>query len=79
MRVFDALRRNPGIGGVLLNSIPHGDDREGLERRAWGAVYHPETWRRHVSAAGFTELTHYCRPDGLPRDQQPWFASIWRQ
>ncbi len=30
-------------------------------------------WRcgRHVSAAGFVELTHYYRPAGLRREQQP--------
>jgi hypothetical protein len=32
-----------------------------------------------VSAAGFAELTHYYRPDGRPRDQQPWFVSVWRR
>jgi hypothetical protein len=29
--------------------------------------------------AGFTELDHYYRPPGLPREQQPWLASIWRK
>jgi hypothetical protein len=32
-----------------------------------------------VTAAGFTELTHYYRPEGLPREQQPWLASVWRR
>jgi SAM-dependent methyltransferase len=66
-------------GGALLSSIPHGDDREGWSNGRWGVFHHPETWRRQVSAAGFTELTHYYRPDGQPRDQQPWFASVWRR
>ncbi|MGE8636583.1 MAG: SAM-dependent methyltransferase, partial [Achromobacter piechaudii] len=22
---------------------------------------------------------HYYRPDGLPREQQPWLASVWRR
>jgi len=26
----------------------------------------------YTSAAGFVELTHYYRPDGVPREQQPW-------
>jgi hypothetical protein len=32
-----------------------------------------------MSAAGFNELTHYYRPAGLPREQQPWLASVWRR
>jgi simple sugar transport system permease protein len=43
-------------------------------------VYHDlESWRRYMSAAGFAELTHYYRPPGLPREQQPWLASVWRK
>jgi hypothetical protein len=30
-------------------------------------------------AAGFAEIEHYYRPAGLPRDQQPWLASVWRK
>jgi hypothetical protein len=29
--------------------------------------------------AGFIELAHYYRPTGLPREQQPWLASVWRK
>jgi hypothetical protein len=32
-----------------------------------------------MSTAGFTELLHYYRPAGLPIDQQPWLASVWRK
>jgi SAM-dependent methyltransferase len=65
-------------GGVLLSSIPRGDDEEGWSDGRWSVFHHPDSWRRCMSAAGFTELTHYFRPDGLPRDQQPWFVSVWR-
>jgi hypothetical protein len=30
-------------------------------------------------AAGFVEITHFYRPAGLPREQQPWLASVWRK
>jgi SAM-dependent methyltransferase len=66
-------------GGVLFSSNPHGHDEEGWSHGRYGVYHHPETWRRYVSAAGFVELTHYYRPDGQPRDQQPWLASIWRR
>jgi hypothetical protein len=32
-----------------------------------------------LSDAGFVELEHYYRPTGLPREQQPWLASVWRR
>jgi SAM-dependent methyltransferase len=65
--------------GVLFSSNPHGHDEEGWNLGRYGAYHHPETWRRTVAAAGFAELTHYYRPAGLPRDQQPWLASVWRR
>ncbi|HJE29897.1 MAG TPA: SAM-dependent methyltransferase, partial [Pseudomonas nitrititolerans] len=37
------------------------------------------TWRAHVMAAGFAELEHFYRPAGLPRERQPWLASVWRR
>ena len=44
------------------------------------SAYHDlETWRGYLRDAGFQELTHYYRPEGLPRDQQPWLASVWRK
>ena len=36
-------------------------------------------WRRFMREAGFTELNHYYRPAGPPREQQPWLASVWRK
>ena len=30
-------------------------------------------------AAGLEELSHYYRPAGLPLEQQPWLASVWRK
>lgn len=65
--------------GVLFASNPHGHNEEGWNLGRY-CVYHDlENWRRHMSAAGFIELTHYYRPDGLPRAQQPWLASVWRK
>ncbi len=65
--------------GVLFSSNPHGDDEEGWSGGRYGAFYRPQTWRDHVSAAGFTELAHYYRPAGAPRAQQPWLATVWRR
>jgi SAM-dependent methyltransferase len=65
--------------GVMFTSNPHGQNSEGWDLGRYGAYHHIEAWRRYMSAAGFVELTHYYRPAGLPREQQPWLASVWRR
>ena len=65
--------------GVLFASNPRGNDDEGFRGGRYGAYHSLETWRRHMTAASFVELTHYYRPAGLPREQQPWLASVWRK
>jgi hypothetical protein len=65
-------------GGVLFCSNPRGDGQEGLNGERYGAFHDWPTWRALVTAAGFDELDHYYRPAGLPREQQPWLASVWR-
>jgi SAM-dependent methyltransferase len=66
-------------GGVLFTSIPRGNNEEGWNSGRYGVYHDLETWRRFVTGAGFVELTHYYRPDGLPHEQQPWLASVWRR
>ncbi len=66
-------------GGVLFSSNPRGDNSEGWNRGRYGAYHDVAAWSAFVAAAGFVELTHYYRPPGLPREQQPWLASVWRK
>jgi SAM-dependent methyltransferase len=66
-------------GGVFFCSNPRGDGQEGWSGERYGTFHDWEGWRGHVTAAGFTELSHYYRPAGLPREQQPWLASVWRK
>jgi SAM-dependent methyltransferase len=66
-------------GGVLFSSNPRGNNREGWNGQRYGSYHDWETWRDYCSAAGFIEIEHYYRPTGLPRDQQPWLASVWRK
>lgn len=77
-RVLGQLYMALRPGGVLFSSNPRGDNREGWSRGRYGAYHDLQTWRGLLSAAGFEELEHYYRPSGLPRDQQPWLASVWR-
>ncbi len=78
-RVLRELNATLKPRGVLFSSNPHGRNEEGWNRGRYGAYHDLETWRRFASAVGFAELTHYYRPAGLPRDQQPWLASVWRK
>jgi SAM-dependent methyltransferase len=78
-RVLGELHAALKPGGVLFSSNPHGANQEGWNRDRYGAYHDLESWRRYLIAAGFTELSHYYRPPGLPREQQPWLASVWRR
>ena len=78
-RVLRELHATLKPRGVLFASNPRGDNEEGWNRGRFGAYHDLDGWRRYVSAAGFTELAHYYRPAGRPRDQQPWLATVWRK
>ena len=78
-RVLRELHATLKPRGVLFSSNPHGNDEDGWNRGRYGAYHRIETWRRYVSSAGFVELEHFYRPDGLPREQQPWLATVWRK
>lgn len=76
-RVLGHLHATLKPGGVLFSSNPHGTNEEGWSHGRYGVYHDLETWRRFLRDAGFTELEHYYRPSGLPREQQPWLASVW--
>jgi SAM-dependent methyltransferase len=78
-RVLAQLHATLKPGGVLFSSNPHGHNEEGWSRGRYGAYHDLAAWRRYMSDAGFAELAHYYRPPGLPREQQPWLASLWRR
>lgn len=65
--------------GVLFTSNPRGHNEEGWNGGRYGAYHDLEAWRQYMFAAGFVELAHYYRPAGVPREQQPWLASLWRK
>ena len=66
-------------GGVLFCSNPRGLDKEGFSGDRYGAYHTLETWTAHVTSVGFVPVTHYYRPEGKPRDEQPWLATVWRR
>ena len=65
--------------GVLFCSNPRGNNEEGLGGSRYSCFFDLDTWRDYVIDAGFIEVRHYFRPTGLPRDRQPWLATVWRK
>jgi SAM-dependent methyltransferase len=78
-RVLAQLHATLKPRGVLFSSNPRGGDQEGWQQGRYGAYHEWPTWQRFMQDAGFVELEHYYRPAGLPREQQPWLASVWRK
>ena len=78
-RVLLELRAALRPHGVLFSSIPRGDGEAGWNNGRYSVYRAPEAWQRAGAAAGFVELEHYYRPEGRPREQQPWLASVWRR
>ena len=77
-RVLRELHATLKPGGVLFSSNPRGDGQEGWNGGRYGVFHDLPAWRAFMLAAGFAELEHFYRPAGLPREQQPWLASVWR-
>ena len=77
-RVLGEVRATLKPRGVLFSSNPRGENEEGWNRGRYGAYHDLEAWRRFLARAGFAELEHFYRPPGLPREMQPWLASVWR-
>jgi SAM-dependent methyltransferase len=78
-RVLKELYESLKPNGVLFSSNPRGENEEGWNGQRYGVYYNLERWHELVTAAGFFEITHYYRPPGLPIEQQPWLASVWRK
>jgi SAM-dependent methyltransferase len=78
-RVLRQLYATLKPGGVLFSSNPRGDGQEGWNGDRYGVFHDLQGWRGYLSAAGFAELNHYYRPPGLPLEQQPWLATVWRK
>jgi SAM-dependent methyltransferase len=78
-RVLGELRAALAPRGVLFSSNPRGPNREGWSGSRYGCYHDLPAWSAFVSAAGFDLITHYYRPPGVPRDHQPWLATVWRR
>jgi SAM-dependent methyltransferase len=77
-RVLTELNTTLKPGGILFASNPRGDNQAGWNRGRYGVYHDLESWRAFAQAACFSEIEYYYRPSGLPIEQQPWLASVWR-
>ncbi len=78
-RVLGQLRATLKPGGVLFSSNPRGQNEESWRSGRYGSYHDLPAWRAFLTAAGFTELEYYYRPSGLPCQEQPWLATVWRR
>lgn len=78
-RVLRQLHATLRPEGVLFASNPRGDNQEGWNNGRYGAYHNYAQWLQYLEAAGFAEIEHYYRPVGLPREQQPWLATVARR
>ena len=70
-RVLGQLHRALRAGGILFSSNPRGRS-EGWSGPRYGHYMELETTESFLQQAGFRIIHHYYRPEGQPRDQQPW-------
>ncbi|WP_016835077.1 class I SAM-dependent methyltransferase [Herbaspirillum lusitanum] len=78
-RVLGQLHATLKPEGVLFCSNPRGSNSEGWSSGRYGSYHDLEAWRGFMTAAGFVEIRHYYRPDGLLRSEQAWLATVWRK
>ena len=81
-RVLGELNVTLRPNGVLFSANPRGNNEEGWRGQdgdRYGVGHDWAAWQRYMADARFVLLTHYYRPQGLPREQQPWLASVWRK
>lgn len=78
-RVLLELHQTLKPRGVLFSSNPRGNNEEGFSDGRYACFFDFDTWRDYMISAGFIELHHYYRPPGLPRERQPWLATVWRK
>ena len=78
-RVLGELHNTIRPGGVLFASNPRGLNEEGWRAGRYCAYHDLSAWTAFAEGAGFTAIDHYYRPAGLPRDQQPWLATLFRR
>ncbi len=71
IQLHSALRPD----GILFSSNPRGGS-EGWQGPRYGHYMELENTQSFLEQAGFKIRHHYYRPEGQPREQQPWLAIV---
>jgi len=74
-RVLTQLRHALNPEGILFTSNPRGN-AERWQGQRYGHYMELEASKIYLEQAGFKIIHHYYRPEGRPRDQQPWLAIV---
>lgn len=77
-RILSQLHTCLRPGGILFSSNPRGSS-EGWSGSRYGNFIEFDDASSILQAAQFDILTHYYRPEGLPRDRQPWLAIVCKK
>ena len=77
-RILSELHDCLRAGGILFSSNPRGND-EGWSGDRYGNYMELEEASSCLETAGFNVLSHYYRPEGMPRAQQPWLAIVCKR
>jgi SAM-dependent methyltransferase len=73
--IIDSLKPE----GVFFSSNPRGQGQADFHGERYGVFHSWEIWQAVMVSAGFLQLEHFYRPQGLPFEQQRWLASVWRK
>ncbi len=74
-RVLGEFHRALRPGGILFSSNPRGNT-EGWQGQRYGHYMEFEISEAYLEQACFKVIHYYYRPDGKPREQQPWLAIV---
>jgi SAM-dependent methyltransferase len=75
MELYDSLKER----GILFCSNPRGNNQEGFSGERYGFYYDWNAWKQICLDSGYEEVQHFFRPDGIPEEERPWLASVWRK
>ena len=69
--LHSALRKD----GILFSSNPRGN-AEGWQGQRYGHYMEFEASETFLQQSGFKIIKHFYRPEGMPREHQPWLAIV---
>ncbi|MDB9786481.1 class I SAM-dependent methyltransferase [Bacteriovoracaceae bacterium] len=64
--------------GILFSSNPKGNCEEMMGTR-YGNFMQLESYKSQIESCGFSLIRHYYRPPGLPIEESPWLACVFRK